>query len=112
MQGDRLRARIVRLVSQLRKELSKLGLQSRSELPVPMQAIAMPSLRVAKAALASLDESCVRALVTRSCLGGLPSLTLLVTARHTPADISRTAAGLAHAMGVDAQIHHRRLEAA
>ena len=51
-----LRARLVRLVEQLRKELRKLGLQPRSELPIPMQVVAMPSLRAAKAALASLDE--------------------------------------------------------
>jgi 8-amino-7-oxononanoate synthase len=111
-QGDRLRARLVRLVGQLRKELTELGLQSRSELPIPVQAIEMPSLRVAKTALASLDESCVRALVTRSCLGGLPSLTLLITARHTPGDISRAVAGLARAMDPDARAHHRRPEAA
>src|SRR5262249_50632918 len=43
-QGDHLRARLVRLVELLRKELRKLGLLPRSELPVPMQVVAMPSL--------------------------------------------------------------------
>src|SRR5947207_2625765 len=85
--GDHRRARLVRLVGQLRTELRKLDLQSRSELPIPMQVIAMPSLRAAKAARASLDENGVRALVTRCCLGDLPSLTLLITALHAPADI-------------------------
>jgi 8-amino-7-oxononanoate synthase len=111
-QGDDRRARVVRLVEQLRKELVKFGLQSRSELPIPVQAIAMPSFRVAKASLASLDESGVRGLVTRSCLGGLPSLTLLITARHTAADISRAATGLARAMDPDSRAHHQRMEAA
>jgi 8-amino-7-oxononanoate synthase len=110
--GDHRRERLVRLVGQLRTGLKKLGLQSRSELPIPMQVIAMPSLRAAKAALASLDESDIRALVTRSCLGDLPSLTLLITTRHAPADIVRTTAALARAMGVDSHAHRRRLEAA
>ena len=110
--GDRRRAHLVRLVSQLRTALRKLGLQSRSELPIPMQVIAMPSLRAAKAALASLDERGVRALVTRSCLGDLPSLTFLITARHAPADIARTTAALARAMDVDSDGQRRRLEAA
>ncbi|MBR0916248.1 aminotransferase class I/II-fold pyridoxal phosphate-dependent enzyme [Bradyrhizobium japonicum] len=111
-QGEGRRARVVRLVEQLRKELEKLGLQSRSELPIPVQAIAMPSLRVAKAVLASLDESCIYGLVTRSCLGGLPSLTLLITARHTTANISRAAAGLACAMDAASRAYHQRVEAA
>ena len=110
--GDHRRARLVRLVGQLRTELRKLDLQSRSELPIPMQVIAMPSLRAAKAALASLDENGVRALVTRSCLGDLPSLTLLITARHAPADIARTTAALARAMGVNSHARRQRLEAA
>lgn len=111
-QGDHLRARLVRLVELLRKELRKLGLLPRSDLPIPMQAVAMPSLRVAKAALASLDTSGIRALVTRSCQEDLPSLTLLITARHGPADISHTVAALARAMGVDTHAHRQRLEAA
>ena len=106
------RARLVRLVEQLRKELRKLGLQPRSELPIPMQTIAMPSLRAAKAALASLDENGIRALVTRSCREELPSLTLLITARHASADISRAVAALARTMGVDARTRRQGLEAA
>ena len=111
-QGDHLRARLVRLVGQLRQELRKLGLQPRSELPIPMQTVAMPSLPAAKVALASLDENGIRALVTRSCREDLPSLTLLITARHAPADISRVAAALARTMGVDARTHRQGLEAA
>lgn len=110
-QGDQLRARLVRLVGQLRKELRKLGLQPRSELPIPMQVVAMPSLRAAKAALASLDENGIRALVTRSCREDLPSLTLLITARHAPIDISRATAALARAMGIS-HAYRRGLEAA
>jgi 8-amino-7-oxononanoate synthase len=111
-QGDHIRARLVRLAGQLRKELNKLGLQARSELPIPMQVIAMPSLRVAKAALASLDGNGIRALVTRACLGDFPSLTLLITARHTPADISRATGALARAMSIASHGHRQRLEAA
>ena len=111
-QGDQLRTRLVRLVGQLRQELRKLGLQPRSELPIPMQVVAMPSLRAAKVALASLDENGVRALVTRSCREDLPSLTLLITARHAPADISRAVAALARAIGVDPRTHRQGLEAA
>jgi 8-amino-7-oxononanoate synthase len=111
-QGDHLRARLVRLVGQLRQEMRKLGLQPRSELPIPMQTVAMPSLRAAKAALASLDENGIRALVTRSCREDLPSLTLLITARHASADISRAAAALARTMGVDARARRQGLEAA
>src|SRR5262249_24954256 len=99
-QGDQLRARLVRLVGQLRKELKRLGLQRRSGRPIPMQVVAMPSLRAAKAALASLDANGIRALVTRSCREDLPSLTLLITARHAPIDISRATAALARAMGI------------
>jgi 8-amino-7-oxononanoate synthase len=111
-QGDDRRARLVRLVTQLRTEMKKLGLESRSELPIPIQVIAMPSLRAAKAALVSLHDSGIRALVTRSCLGDLPSLTLLITARHTLADISQVTKALAHATKVNSQTHRRSLEAA
>jgi 8-amino-7-oxononanoate synthase len=110
-QGDHLRARLVRLAEQLRKELRTLGLHPRSELPIPMQVVAMPSLRAAKAALASLDENGIRALVNRSCREDLPTLTLLITARHAPADISTAVAALARAMGVP-RARRQGLEAA
>ena len=111
-QGDHIRARLVRLAVQLRKELRTLGLHPRSELPIPLQVVAMPSLRAAEAALASLDGNGIRALVTRSCREDLPSLTLLITARHAPADIARATAALARTQGVDSYAHRRRLEAA
>ena len=87
-------------------------MQPRSVLPIPMQTIAMPSLQRRQAALASLEANGIRALVTRSCRQDLPSLTLLITARHAPADISRAAAALARTMGVDARAHRQGLEAA
>jgi len=112
IEGDTVRARVVRLAKLLRSELRRLGLQPRSELPIPMQVVATPSLRAAKAALASLDGSGIRALITRSCRDDLPSLTLLISARHTTADISRAVAALARATGVDSHSPRRRLEAA
>ena len=72
----------------------------------------MPSVRAAKAALASLDEHGIRALATWPCLGDFPSLTLLITARHAPADISRATAALGRALGIASRGHRQRLEAA
>ncbi|KSV91004.1 aminotransferase class I/II-fold pyridoxal phosphate-dependent enzyme [Sinorhizobium sp. GL28] len=92
--GDTLRARLVRLVEQLRAGVRRIGLQVRSLLPVPMQTIAMPSIDAARAALESLAGMGVRALATRSCGEGKPNLSFLVTARHAPADIGRLLAAL------------------
>jgi 8-amino-7-oxononanoate synthase len=111
-QGDQLRARIVRLVAQLRTELGQLGVPLRSKLPIPVQAIAMPSLRAAGPALAVLDKHNMRALLTRSCVRNLPSLNLLITARHTPADISQAITVLARTMDAGPYAHRGRLEAA
>jgi 8-amino-7-oxononanoate synthase len=112
VQGDSLRARIVRLVEHLRAGLEQIGMQLISLLPIPMQTIAMPSLGAARAALASLEASGIRALVTRSCRHSTPSLTLLVTARHGPADINRLVAALARTVSGGDRFRRIREEAA
>ena len=110
-EGNDLRARIVRLVEQLRAGLREIGLQLNSLLPLPMQTVAMPSLEAARVALAALEAAGFRALVTRSCRGQTPSLTLLITTRHGPAEISRLVAALTAAAG-SSRFRRARLEAA
>ncbi len=107
--GDTLRARIIRLVEQLRKGAKRIGMQLSSLLPVPMQTIAMPSLNAARTALAMLADAGVRALATRSCSDSKPSLSLLITARHAPADIARMLAALTRV--ADMHFGHMRQEA-
>jgi 8-amino-7-oxononanoate synthase len=103
--GDTLRARIVRLVEQLRMGAKRIGMQLSSLLPVPMQTIAMPSLDAARTALAMLAEAGVRVLATRSCSDNKPSISLLITARHAPADIVRTLKALTRV----ADMHYGRV---
>lgn len=110
--GDALRARIVQLVERLWAGARRLGLQLRSLLPVPMQTIAMPSVQAARTAMAALDASGIRALITRSCRHKEPGLTVLITARHSPADIDRLVAALAAWVSGRAPAGHKALEAA
>ena len=97
-QGEGLRARLLKRVEQLRDGLRRAGLGLLSALPLPMQTIALPSLRAGRGAVAILERLGIRALLTRSCRAGAPSLTVLVTARHAAADIDRLVAALVPAL--------------
>jgi 8-amino-7-oxononanoate synthase len=84
--GDLLRARLSRRIGQLRQGLARIGARVVSALPLPIQAIALTSSQSARAVLAALDARGVGALVVAACGSG-PVLSVILTARHTAADI-------------------------
>jgi 8-amino-7-oxononanoate synthase len=92
--GDLLRARLLRRIHQLREGLIRIGVNLLSALPLPIQTTALPSAQFARSLLAALEIRGIRAAVTKACGGGL-SLSILLTARHTAADIDRLVAAIA-----------------
>jgi 8-amino-7-oxononanoate synthase len=98
--GDLLRARLARRIGQLRQGLARIGARVLSGLPLPVQTIALPSQQLARAMLAALEIRGIRALVTKTCAGGA-GLSVLVTARHTAADIDNLIDAVASALRGD-----------
>jgi 8-amino-7-oxononanoate synthase len=98
--GDLLRARLARRIRQLRQGLARISARVLSVLPLPVQTIALPSQQSARAILAALEKRGVRALVTKTCAGGA-GLSVLVTARHTAADIDNLIDAAASALRGD-----------
>ena len=93
-QGDLLRARLSRRVRQLRQGLVAIGARVLSALPLPVQTIALTASQSARAVLEGLDTRGIRALVTEASGSG-PALSIILTARHTAADIDRLIDALA-----------------
>jgi 8-amino-7-oxononanoate synthase len=92
--GDLLRARLLRRAGQLRRGLARIGARMLASLPLPVQMIALASKQAARAALAALEARDIRALVTRTCAGGV-ALAIILTTRHAAADIDRLIDALA-----------------
>jgi 8-amino-7-oxononanoate synthase len=95
--GDLLRARLSRRIAHLRQGLARLGLRLISTLPLPMQAIALPAARSARAVLSALAARQVQALITEGCGNG-PVLSVILTARHANSDIDRLIEAVAAAL--------------
>ena len=94
--GDRLRARLLRLVQRLRAGLARLGLPSPSG-EFPVQAVG-PFARPAAAALWSqLRRRGVTTLLTRPCRGAGLMLTVLLTAGHQTREVDAAVYALAAA---------------
>ena len=85
-QGDALRARLLRRVARLREGLARIGARVLSALPLPVQTIALSSADAARITLAGLAARGIRALVTKTCSGGL-GLSVILTAHHAAAQI-------------------------
>jgi 8-amino-7-oxononanoate synthase len=95
--GDRLRGRLVGLVVRLRSRLAERGATVGGGL-FPVQHLpAMPAWAAARLAEALTDRG-VRAVLQRHRCRPGATVTLLVTARHTPSDIDRAAAAAAAAL--------------
>ena len=94
--GEALRLRLLHLVSRLRARLIDAGLTSASQLPFPVQTFESASPHAA-----TLHEQLLRAgvvgLLTMGCRTLTAGLTLLVTARHSVAEIERAARAIAYA---------------
>ena len=95
--GDLLRARLSRRIAYLRKGLTGIGARLISNLPLPMQAVALPTAPSARTALTALAARKVQALITESCGIG-PVLSVILTARHANSDIDRLIEGIAAAL--------------
>jgi 8-amino-7-oxononanoate synthase len=92
--GDLLRARLMRRTRQLREGVIRIGANLLSAMPLPIQVAALPSAQFARSLLNALEIKGIRAVVTKACSGGL-GLSILLTARHTAADVDRLIAALA-----------------
>ena len=104
--GDLLRARLLRRVSQLRQGLARIGARMLASLPLPVQMIALASKQAARAVLAALEARDIRAIVTKTCAGGV-ALAIILTARHAAADIDRLIDALASVLRSNP--HHDRI---
>jgi 8-amino-7-oxononanoate synthase len=101
--GERLRRRLAGLVARLRRRLAELGITASGGL-FPVQHLpAMPSAAAARLAGALADRGVLAVPQRHRCRPGA-TVTLLVTARHTPGDIDRAAAVVAAAL---AAVHGR-----
>ncbi len=98
--GQRWRARLLLLVQRLRATVMHSGLDAVGMLPFPVQSFVSrhaPGAAAFTRLLQRLHAGGVRALLTRGCQGLAPRLSFIVTTRHSPAQIDRIGALLAHA---------------
>ena len=95
--GDLVRARLSRRIAHLRQGLVGIGARLISALPLPMQVVALPASRSARAVLTALAARKVRALIVEGC-GGKPVLSVILTAQHANAEIDRLIEALAVAL--------------
>jgi 8-amino-7-oxononanoate synthase len=103
--GEALRLRLARLVRRLRGGLRASGLSTAGSL-LPVQGLR--SVGIGPADLHErLQRSGIRALLHRPTCGGEPRVSLIVTARHTPAAIDRAVQAVAAAAGAVAAGDHR-----
>ncbi|MDX1545884.1 MAG: aminotransferase class I/II-fold pyridoxal phosphate-dependent enzyme [Rhodothermales bacterium] len=102
--GAALRARLFRRVQQFRRLLAALGLGARGGV-FPMQVLAAPRGLHAPRLYASLREAGIRAVLLRDRAGSGAALAFVLTARHTEADLQRTARALRRHFGPPGSTH-------
>jgi len=108
--GDALRRRLVQLVTRLRAQIMRAGLEPAGPLPFPVQTFVSATRHAAL-----LHEYLLRAgivgLLTTTCRALTAGVTLLVTARHGLAEIERAGRAIARAVrdiaGVDRTVIYR-----
>lgn len=92
-QGAALRARLLRRVQQFRRLLAALGLAARGWF-FPMQVLTAPHGLHAPRLYAALLDAGIRPVLLRDRAGSGAALAFVLTARHTDADLRRTAHAL------------------
>ena len=93
--GARQRTRLLRLVQHLRATVMRAGLDAVGLLPFPVQSFVSrhaPGAAALTRLWQRLQDSGVRALLTRGCQGLAPRLSFIVTTRHSRAQIDRLGA--------------------
>ena len=95
--GDRLRLRLVQLVRRLRRGLRALGLPTGPSL-FPVQALGAAGISPSTLH-ARLERLGIRALLHRPACSERTRVSLIVTARHTPAAIDRAVQAVGRASG-------------
>ena len=97
--GERLRARLLRLVRRLRRGLARLGMPLAAGSCLPVQSVG-PLPRAVALRLADRMARCgIHTVLLRPETGPGLLLTWVITARHRDGDIARALAALAAALG-------------
>ena len=85
--GESLRRRLLELVARLRRRLVEAGLTPVGSLPFPVQSFRSEHCSPVPMLARRLLHGGVRALLTIGCAAVCANLTLLVTARHSTAEV-------------------------
>jgi 8-amino-7-oxononanoate synthase len=111
--GDKLRQRLTRLLRRFQDRLAKTGLRAIGG-SFPVQTLLPVSGTDAAATHEYLLRSGVRTVAHHARNGQRSRVSLLITARHTPADIDRAVAAIKDATGIEQRTplrsgdHHER----
>ncbi len=89
--GEGMRATLLARVQRLRAQLMHFGLEAVGNLPMPVQSFRLRKASQLQALWRRLLAGGVRCLLTQGCGRSTPQLSLLVTTRHTPAQIDHVA---------------------
>ncbi len=95
--GDSLRRRLMALVQRLRQGLVRAGLRALTQLPFPVQNFSPRQGMPVQQLHERLANAGIASLLTPACAAMAAVLTLIITTRHTAADIEQTARVIIHA---------------
>lgn len=95
--GDSLRYRLMDLVQRLRQCLVHAGLRALAQLPFPIQSFLPRHGMPAQQLHERLARAGIQGLLTPACAAMAAVLTLVITTRHTVADIEQTAGAVLQA---------------
>ncbi len=94
--GETWRARLLRLVQRLGETLARAGLVAVGRFPFPVQSFVSRQGPEVARLLQCLRANGIHAVLTRGCQALAPRLTLIITVKHSAAQIERVGQLLSH----------------